>query len=213
MRIGAEGGESAAERDDFRQGGGAVGVGEVALFRGVHHITAAPEVMEGVVDGDGADAVLVGEAHGLGHGAVGGGLAELPVRVPDLGGGESRRPFLDLRARHAALRAGAEEMVEMEGLDAVVGADAVARGLGAEARALGGLVGMKAAVLVDGGDQRVVPGFGDDVELLGHGMGRMILCGNQEGWKRQIKFTSDFPSSTFILRSPGRWAFCRRGRG
>ena len=83
MRVGAERGKLATEGHDLGKRGGAVGVGEVTLLRHVHHVAAAPEVMEGVVDGDRADAVLVGEAHGLGHRAVSGGLAELAVGVPN----------------------------------------------------------------------------------------------------------------------------------
>jgi hypothetical protein len=126
--------------------------------------------VEGVVDRHGADAVFVGEADGLGHGAVGGGLAELLVGVPDLGGLELRGLLHDLRARHAALRAGAEEVVEVQGLDAVVRADAVTRRLGAKTRSLGGLVGMETTLLVGGGDEVVVLFFRDDKELFGHGL-------------------------------------------
>ena len=103
VRIGAEGGEFTAERDDLRERGGAVRVGDVALLRGVHHVAAAPKVVEGVVDGDGADAVLVGEADGFVHGAEGGGLAEFFIGVPDLRRGEAGRFFLDLGAGDAAL--------------------------------------------------------------------------------------------------------------
>ena len=67
-------------------------------------------------------------------------------------------------------------MVEVQRLEGVVGADAVAGGLGAEARALGGLVGEIAAVVVGGLDQGVVLLFGDDVEGFGHG-GGFRLCG------------------------------------
>ena len=59
--------------------------------------------MEGVVDGDGADAVVVGETDGLVHGAEGGGLAEFFIGVPDLRRGEAGRFFFDLGAGDAAL--------------------------------------------------------------------------------------------------------------
>ena len=103
MRIGAEGGEFTAERDDLRERGGAVRIGDVAPLRGVHDVAAAPKVVEGVVDGDGADAVLVGEADGFVHGAEGGGLAEFFIGVPNLRRGEAGRFFLDLGAGDAAL--------------------------------------------------------------------------------------------------------------
>jgi hypothetical protein len=61
-------------------------------------------------------------------------------------------------------------VVQVESLEAVVGADAVAGGLGAETRAFGGLVGMEAAVLIRGLDEGVVLGLGDDVEKFGHGI-------------------------------------------
>ena len=82
-------------------------------------------------------------------------------------------------------------MVEVEGLDAVVRADAVARSLGAETGALGGLVGMEATVLVGGLNQVVVLLFRDNEELFGHGIKEEVLCGNQEGWKNR--------SNTFLI--------------
>jgi hypothetical protein len=60
-------------------------------------------------------------------------------------------------------------MVEVEGLDAVVRADAVARSRGTEASAFGGFIGVETAVLVRGGDEIVVLFFRDDVEEFGHG--------------------------------------------
>ena len=59
MRVGAERRELALEGDDFRERGGAVRVGEVTALGGFHHVAAAPEVVEGVVDGDRAHAVFV----------------------------------------------------------------------------------------------------------------------------------------------------------
>ena len=69
--VGAEGWEFPAEGDDFGEGGGAVGVGEIAALGGFHHVAAAPQVVEGVVHGDLGDAVLVGELDGAIDGAVG----------------------------------------------------------------------------------------------------------------------------------------------
>jgi hypothetical protein len=55
-------------------------------------------------------------------------------------------------------------MVEVQRLERVVRADAVARGLGAEPRAGRGLRGRVAALAISGGDERVVLFLGDDVE-------------------------------------------------
>ena len=89
VRVGAEGWEAAAEGNDFCEGGGAVGVGDVAAACGVHDVAAAPEVVEGVVDADLADAVVVGETDGFVHGGEGGALAEFAVGVPDGGAAEA----------------------------------------------------------------------------------------------------------------------------
>jgi hypothetical protein len=69
---------------------------------------------------------------------------------------ETGRAFLDGGAWDAALGARTEEMVQMQRLESVVGSDAVARSLGTETRALGGLVGGVSAMLIGGDDQRVV---------------------------------------------------------
>jgi hypothetical protein len=172
VRIGAEGRVFAAEGHDFREGGGAIRVGDVAALGGVHHVAATPEVVEGVVDGDHADAVFVGELDGFLDGGVTGGLAELAIGVPDGGAAETGFHFLDLGLRHAALGAGAEEVVEVEGLEAVVRADAVARGLGAEARAGFGFGLRVTAMFIRGDDEGVVLFFGNDVENFGHGRSR-----------------------------------------
>ena len=84
VRIGAERRKLSAERHDLRQRGGAAGVGDVAFARGVDHVAAAPEVVERVVDRDGADAELVGQPHALVHRLERDGLAELAVGVPAL---------------------------------------------------------------------------------------------------------------------------------
>ena len=65
--------------------------------------------------------------HVLGHGAVGGGLAELAVGIPDFRTLEARGNDLDFRARDAAARGGTEQVVEVQGLDRVVGLDPVPR--------------------------------------------------------------------------------------
>jgi hypothetical protein len=171
MGVGAEGGELAAKRDNLGQCRGAVGVGQVALLRGVHDVAAAPKIVEGVVDGDGADAVLVGQFHGGVHRRVGGGLAELAVGVPDLGGGEAGRLHLDGGVGFAALGSGTEEMIQVKGLEAVVRADAVARGLRAEAGSGRGLLGRVSAVAIRSCDKVVVLGLRDDVEDFHGGNG------------------------------------------
>ena len=133
--IGAEGRKFPAEGDDFREGSGAIRVGDVAALGGVHHVAATPEVVEGVVDGDHTDAVFIGEFDGFLDGGVAGGLAEFFIGVPDGGTAETSFYFFDLGFRHAAVGAGAEDVIEVEGLEGIVGADAVARGVGAKARA------------------------------------------------------------------------------
>jgi hypothetical protein len=95
-------------------------------------------------------------------------LAELFVGVPNLGSLEAGRFDLDLRAGDAALRTRSKQMVEVESLNAVVRADAVARSLGAEAGAFAGFIGVETAMLVSGGDEIVVLFFWDDVEEFGH---------------------------------------------
>jgi hypothetical protein len=169
VRVGPEGGKFPAERHDLGERGGAIRVGDVAFFRGFHHVTATPEIVERVVDGDGADAVLVGQLHGGVHRAISSGLAEFFVGVPDFRGGELGRTLFDFRAGDAALRAGAEEVIEVKRLDAVVRANAVAGRLGAETRALGGFIREETAMLIGRGDEGVVLGFGDDVISFGHG--------------------------------------------
>lgn len=60
-------------------------------------------------------------------------------------------------------------MIEVEGLDSVVGADAVGGGELAEAGGIGGFCGSVAAVKVGAGDEVVVNGDGDDAVGGGHG--------------------------------------------
>jgi hypothetical protein len=110
------------------------------------------------------DAVLVCELDGLLDRRVTGGLAELAVGVPDLRCAVRDCHLVDLGLRHAAAGRRAEQMVKMQRLEGVVRADAVAGGLGAEARAGGGLLARVAALLVGGGNERVVLFLGDDVE-------------------------------------------------
>ncbi len=167
--VGAEDGELAAEGDDLGEGGGAVGVGDVTAFGGVHDVTAAPEVVEGVVDADLTDAVFVGHFDAAVHGGEGDGLTEFLFAVPGFGGGEGFADDFDLSTGDAAAVAGAEEVVEVEGFDDVVGADAVGGGELAEAGGVGGFSGGVAAVEVGAGDEVVVNGDGDDAVGGGHG--------------------------------------------
>src|SRR5690606_33643780 len=125
-------------------------------FGGVHDVAAAPEVMEGVVDRDGAAAVLVGEADAGLDGLAGDGLAELAVGVPALHGGETTFADLDLRAGDTTAGSAAEEFVEVERLERVVGANPVPGGLAAHARGGGGFLRLITTVLVSGGDQSLV---------------------------------------------------------
>lgn len=167
--VGAEHGELAAEGDDLGEGGGAVGVGDVAALGGVHDVTAAPEVVEGVIDADLADAVLVGQLNAAVHGGEGDGLTELLFAVPGFRGGEGFADDFDLGTGDAAAIAGAEQVVEVEGFDDVVGADAVRGGELAEAGGVGRFSGGVAAVKVGAGDEVVVEGDGDDAVFCWHG--------------------------------------------
>ena len=58
--VGAESGVFSKKRNDFGESRGAVGVGDVAFFGGFHDVATAPEIVEGVVDGDLSDSVFVG---------------------------------------------------------------------------------------------------------------------------------------------------------
>ena len=175
--VGAEGGEFSSEGDDFGEGCGAIGVGDVAALGGVHDVASAPEVVEGVVYADLADAVFVGHGDAGFHGFEGGGLAELHIGVPDLGGFEFAGELFDGGTGGAAAAFGAEELVEVEGFDRIVGADAVGGGHLAKFGSGGGFFGGEAAVLVGGLDEGVVRGGGDGFKF-GH-----IDVGNGKGEK------------------------------
>ena len=86
----------------LREGGGAAGVGDVALAGGLDDVPAAPEVVEGVVHGHDADAVLVGQPHALVHRLEGDRLPELAIGVPPPHRFEFGRQPLDLRPRPTA---------------------------------------------------------------------------------------------------------------
>ena len=171
VRIGSERRELALEGDDFRERGGAVRVGDVTALGGFHHVAAAPEVVEGVVDGDRAHAVLVGELDAAFDGVDGDGLAKFLVGVPDFGRLEARGLLRDSRVGRAArdLGAGTKQFVEVQRLEGVVGADAVVRGHAGHLGGLGRLLRAEAALDVGGGDERLVGGAGDDVKNFAHG--------------------------------------------
>jgi hypothetical protein len=120
MRVRAHRRRFAAERHDFGRGRGAVRVSDITFERGVHDVTAAPEIMRRVVHADHADAEFVGELHAGVHRLVSHGLAKLVVAVPDFGGGKARRQLLDLRAGRPAADLAAEQFVEVQRLDGVV---------------------------------------------------------------------------------------------
>lgn len=154
--VGAESGMLSKKRNDFGESGSAVGVGNVAFFGGLHDVAAAPEVVEGVVDGDLSDAVFVGHFNAAVDGGDGDGLAEFFVGVPDFGGFEAGVDDLDPGAGDTAAGSGAEEVVEMEGFERVVGADAVARGVLTDLGGDCGFIGLVATSLVGGGDQFIM---------------------------------------------------------
>ena len=132
MGVGSERGVFSEERNDLGEGRGAVGVGNVALFGGLHDVATAPKVVEGIVDGDLADAVFVGHFDASIDGGDGDSLPEFFVGVPDFGGFEAIIDDLDLSAGDATTGGGAEEVVEVKGLESVVSPDSVTGGVPAD---------------------------------------------------------------------------------
>ena len=57
--IGTQGGSGAKKGNHFGDGGGTVGVGEVATLGGFHHVPAPPEIVKGLIHGHLTNAVLV----------------------------------------------------------------------------------------------------------------------------------------------------------
>ena len=113
MRVGAQRGKHALERHHLRERRGAVGVGDVALLRSLHHVAAAPEIVEGVVDRDRAAAVGVGQLHAGVDRLPGHRLAELLLGVPGLRGFEPAREPPNRSLRHAAAGLRSEQLVEV----------------------------------------------------------------------------------------------------
>ena len=95
------------------------------------------------------------------------------------GGLETAGQLLDLRARHAAIATGAEQVVEVQRLDRVVGADPVPGRVGREFRRHPRLVRIKTSRVIGRLDQFIVPLFRDDVECFAHVSGSRIEDG---GW-------------------------------
>ena len=106
--VRSEGRILAHEGNDLCERCGAVRVGDVAALGGLHYVTAAPEVVECIIDGDLTDAVFVCECDTLVDGFVGSRLAELLIRVPDLTGFELRIELFDFGRRNAAAGGAAE---------------------------------------------------------------------------------------------------------
>ena len=104
MGVGAERGKNSLERHHFRQRGSAVGVGDVAAFGCLHHIPAAPQIVECIIDRDRAGAVGVGQPHAGLHRLPSHCLAELFAGIPHLRGGEPGGEFFDCGPRHAPAR-------------------------------------------------------------------------------------------------------------
>ncbi len=163
MRVGTEGGSFPAERHHLGQGSGAVGVGDIPAVGGVDDVPAAPEIMKRVIDADDADAVLVGELHAPIDGGIGNGRAEFAAGIPDASSLERARQLADRGAGDAPADGAAEQLIEMERLDRVVGADAVRGGGGTEPGGIGRLGLVIAALAVRGGNESVVDRFRDDV--------------------------------------------------
>ena len=164
VRVGAEGGKFAAEGHHFRQRGGAVGVGEIAALSGGHDVAAAPQIVEGIVHGNLRNAELVGQFDGALDRPIGHRLAEFFVSIPAFRGGEAAGQHGDLRGGDAAADARPEQVVEVQRLEGVVGADAVAGRFGGELGAFGRFRGGEAAGLIGPAHKQVVGGAGDDEE-------------------------------------------------
>ena len=86
--------------------------------------------------------------------------------------------------------------VELEGLDGVMRAYPVARGLRAQPRAVGRLVGKEAAAAIDGLREGVVLGLGNDEVRVGHGdacpggpVGNSLFSGKLTGDRQVILLT------------------------
>ena len=154
--VGAQGGTIAAQRSDFGERRGGVGVGDEASLGGGHDVTGPPKVGRGVVDGNLGYSVLVGELDGTVDGAVGDCGAELFVGVPGFGGREAGRSDFDLGTGDAAAGAGTEVVIVVEGAQGNVGPDPVAGGLGTEIGSGGHLISLKAALEKGGRDQGIV---------------------------------------------------------
>ena len=95
MGIGTQGGSGAKKGNHFGDGGGAVGVGEVATLGGFHYIPAPPEVVKGLIHSYLANAMLVCQFDTAVNRLVGNSLAELLVTVPYLGSGKTAGYTLD----------------------------------------------------------------------------------------------------------------------
>ena len=76
-------------------------------------------------------------------------------------------------------------MVEVQRLERVMGANAVAGGLGGEFGTLGGFRGSKPPGLIGAGNQLVVGGAGNDEEF-GHGCG-WLAAGNHAPSQRKCE--------------------------
>lgn len=176
VRVGAEGGEGSLERDDFGEGGGAIGIGDVAAFGGFHDISAAPQVMESMIHADLGDAEGVGQPHGFLHGGEGGGRAEFALGIPNPAGGKfpGRSDIADHGSGHASAGFGTKKVIEMQRFDGVVRFDAVSGGQFAEAGGILGLAVGKAPLLIGGTNKGVVQRGRNDVhegKRVGDGWG------------------------------------------
>src|ERR1035441_8048518 len=112
--------------------------------------------MKSVVDADDADAEFIGEFHAGLHRAIGDGLTELLLRIPDTGGFKLGRNLANLRAGYTATNGAAKQMIEVQRLDAVVRADTVRGRRGAEARRVRRFICGIPAMAIRLLDQRIV---------------------------------------------------------
>ena len=168
VRIGAERGKLSLERHDFGQRGRAVGVGDVALLCGLHHIAAAPEIVKRIVDRDRARTVGVGELYAGVDRLPSHGLPQLLLRIPHLRSFEAAGELPDRSPGRAAAGLRAKQFVEVQCLDCVVRADAVLRGGRGELRRMVGLGGVETSLEIRRSHDRLVGINGDDKKGFSH---------------------------------------------
>lgn len=143
--------------------GRAVRVGDVATPRSFHDVAAAPEVVRRIVHADRSGAEFISQPDAFLDRPVGDRLAELVMGVPTFAA-LNRDGFSSICAPGTQPPVWLpNNCVQMQGLDGIVGADAVAGRILAEPRGIGGFVGQVTALLKRRLDERVVEFDRNDV--------------------------------------------------